>query len=927
MNEPAPLIKTVVPVAPEEGAVGIEAAGYAARTTELLASLLLSVIKKREPELEPILLASDKLAAANDALLMRALQALGIWYQLLNIAEEIASQRRRRMIEHAEDPSAVPGTFANVLKAARSDRVQADQIQAVFDKALVAPVITAHPTEAKRVTVLEIHRRIYVILFELESDIWTQRERDHIVGRLTAEIELLWLTGELRFERPTVEDEVAWGLHFFNETLYLQLPLLMQKLRAGLASTYPDNTFELPPILRFGSWVGGDRDGNPGVGNRAIRDALYHYRLSAVRHYCKGLLILSERLSVAGSAVEIDPMFFTALARILDDSGMGAAVEQRNPGEVFRQFAACMLARMQSTRRAAEQRTRPATDAFAYRDADQFISDLRSLEDGLQRSGCGSLSQELLTPLIDAAAAFRFCTVSLDIRENSAVVAACLSDIWSLIQGKAVSRCPDRQSQVWYDWLVARLADDVPMQFDRHDLKPESLEVVELFELTDEARRENDSSAVATFILSMTECAADIIGIYVLARFTGVFDADKRKPQQNLQVVPLFETIADLRAAPAIVGSLLEVDFIRQLFDSSGAVFEIMIGYSDSNKDGGFLCSTWETNRAQRRLTDLGRQRGIPIAFFHGRGGSVGRGGAPTGHAIAAQPAGSVAGRLRVTEQGEVVSYKYANHGTALYNMELLAASVLAHTLKSENEEALRPEPVHEDSLAALAEYSFKAYRRFIEQPGLVEYFEQASPVNELVLLNIGSRPPRRGGDADLSGLRAIPWVFAWTQNRHLVPGWYGIGSAIEQFVADRGGAAQAILAQLYRDSRVFRLSIDEVEKALAQTDLEIARAYAGLVENDSIRRAVMGTIEKEYRLTTDKILQLNGGRRLGERFPRFRRRLSRRLHALDMVNYKQVELLAACREMTEDDPRRPQTVASLLLSINCLAAGFGWTG
>ena len=724
MNAQTPLIKTVVPIAPEEGAVGIEAAGYAARTTELLASLLLGVIKKREPALEPILLSSDKLATVDDALLMRALQALGIWYQLLNIAEEIASQRRRRMLEIAEDPSAVPGTFANVFKAARSDGVRPDRIRSVFDQALIAPVITAHPTEAKRVTVFEIHRRIYVILFELESDILTPRERDNIVGRITSEIELLWLTGELRIERPTVEDEVAWGLHFFNELLYTQLPILMQKLRAALAVTYPNDAFELPPIFRFGSWVGGDRDGNPGVRNRATQDALYHNRLAAVRHYCKGLLILSERLSVAGHAVAIDPAFSTALERILNDSGQRAALEQRNPGEVFRQYAACILARMQSTRGAAEQRTRPAAGAFAYRDADQFIRDLRALEHGLQRASCGSLSRELLTPLIDAAATFRFCTASLDIRENSAVVATCLANIWGLLERKAVSSCPDRRSQAWCDWLVARLADDTPAQFDKHDLTPEALEVVELFELIDEARRENDSRAVATFILSMTECAADIIGVYLLARFTGVLDPGKRHAQQNLQVVPLFETIADLRAAPAIVDSLLDVVCIRDLFGSDGAVFEIMIGYSDSNKDGGFLCSTWETNRAQRRLTELGKQRGIGIAFFHGRGGSVGRGGAPTGHAIAAQPAGSVAGRLRVTEQGEVVSYKYANHGTALYNMELLSASVLAHTLKSENEDALRPEPKQEDSMDALSQHSFTAYRRFLEQPGLVEYFE-----------------------------------------------------------------------------------------------------------------------------------------------------------------------------------------------------------
>ncbi len=920
----APLFGTPPRVGPEEGSVAVEAAGYAARTTELLADLLLQVIREREPALEPILLSGSKLAAAHEALLMRALQALGIWYQLLNIAEEIASQRRRRLLEIEHGAEAVPGTFANVFAEARGAEIESARIQAILDKTFVVPVITAHPTEAKRVTVLEIHRRIYVILFKLESDVWTAREREDLTRHLFIEIELLWLTGELRLERPTVDHEVAWGLHFFNESLYEQLPVLVQKLRGALASAYPNAVFNIPAVFSFGSWIGGDRDGNPGVRNRATRNALFHYRLSAVRHYCDRLAALSQRLSVAEHAIEIDAAFITALDRILDDSGNRSTVEQRNPGEVFRQYAACMGERMRATLRAAEHRARPAAGAFAYRDADQFIADLRYLHAGLDASGCGLLARELVMPIMDEALSFRFCTARLDIRENSTVVTATLRQIWSAIEQQDVSHCPPRRSAAWRGWLAARLGDDKIPDFDKDGIDAAAFEVIELFELIREARQENDADAIATFILSMTECAADIIGVYLLARIAGIY---KPGSPSTLRVVPLFETIADLRAAPAVVDELLDIGSIRALFESPAACFEVMIGYSDSNKDGGFLCSSWETNCAQRRLAEVARKRGVIISFFHGRGGSVGRGGAPTGHAIAAQPAGSVAGRLRVTEQGEVVSYKYANRGTALYNMELLSASVFAHALKSEDEAALRPQPALDEAIEQLAAYSFEAYRRFVKQPGLVEYFEQASPVNELALLNIGSRPPRRRGVTDLSGLRAIPWVFAWTQNRHLIPGWYGMGSALAQFITERGEQSQDLLKQLYQESRSFRLCVGEVEKALAQTDLDVARAYAELVEDESTRLVIVAAIETEYHATAEQILRLVGGQRLGERFPRFRRRLARRIVALDMVNYKQVELLAQFRAMADDDPRRQQTLISLLLSINCVASGFGWTG
>ena len=352
----------------------------------------------------------------------------------------------------------------------------------------------------------------------------------------------------------------------------------------------------------------------------------------------------------------------------------------------------------------------------------------------------------------------------------------------------------------------------------------------------------------------------------------------------------------------------------------------MMIGYSDSNKDGGFLSSNWELSKVQARLTRLSDELGVPLAFFHGRGGSVSRGGAPLGRAIAAQPAGSIRGRMRLTEQGEVVSFKYANRGTAAYQLELLAASVIEHSLKSETEAELVPTVEFDEAMEALSGAAQAAYRRLVDQPGLLAYFQAASPLEELALLNIGSRPARRSGLRTLGDLRAIPWVFAWSQNRHFITGWYGVGSGLLTFLQIRGERGESLLKRMYGQSRLFRLVIDEVEKTLAYVDLEIARLYADLVPDRASRDEIFGLIEAEYRRTVEAVLRVSGGTEPAERFPRFRRRLARRLPTINQVSRQQVDLLRRFRAASTDQQRQ-QYLSALLLSINCILSGFGATG
>lgn len=907
---------------PEETSVaGLDsaAASYAGGLIELLSARLQEVIALRKPEILPIFAGKAPLPQENAELLLAALEAWGIWFQLLNIAEENTAMRRRRAAEKARGLARVPGSFAQVLGQARKLGVAPESLQTLLDNLAVAPTLTAHPTEAKRVTVLQIHRRIYLLLHQLESTRWTQRERDELEAQLRDEIDLLWLTGELRLEKPSVVQEVTWGLHFFEQTLYERVPETLARLDQALAQHYPGDSFKVPPFFRFGSWIGGDRDGNPFVSNAATRKALLLNRRAVLRHYQSRLKELGARLSVSAHAVRAPAGFLKRLQALLEASGRSEGIAKRNPGEIFRQFSVCLLERIENTEKRAASR-RAGRAAFKYAAADSFIQDLKTLEQGLEEAGCRHLAQSQVRPLRRQAEAFRFCTASLDLRENSMVIRATLRACWR--QREAGAAPPAPESKAWLAWIQAELSKPLEALPSLVFEERQCAATFNLFRLVAEARRNLDRKALGGFVLSMTRSVADILGVYLLAKYAGAFTDSQGVESSALPVVPLFETIEDLRAAPGIMRALLKTPVARRSVREQGGTQEVMIGYSDSNKDGGFLTANYELSRAQAKLAKVGGECKIPIVFFHGRGGSVSRGGGPTGRAIAAQPAGSVNGKLRLTEQGEVVSSRYANHGTAQYHMELLAASVMEHTLKSMTEEALKPVPEFDQAMDALSSLAYTAYRQLLEEPGLVDYYNAASPVEELGKLRIGSRPDRRFGARSLEDLRAIPWVFAWTQNRHYIPAWYGLGSAVDGFVKVRGKEGEKLLKTMHRRWRLFRLVIDEVKKSLAFVDVEVMRAYAGLVQEEETRERIYGKVMREYELSGQSIRRITGTAALRGPFARFGRKLGRRDAILKQTGLAQVELVKRFRAQG-----RREDLIALLLSINCASAGLGWTG
>ena len=861
---------------------------YAEGLRTELRTLWHNILSKRAPHVASWINGSSLAAIPSGKEATPYLQALTIWFQLLRIIDENAAVREKRRTETNSGPEAVEGSFARVLSCKTTSP---ERVRDAMASLCVGPTLTAHPTEAKRVTVLEIHRRIYRCLVGLETQRWTPSERLDLLSGIEAEIDLLWLTGELRLTRPSLKDEIEWGFQFFRDSIFEAVPQVLERFDQ-VVDQFPDTVSVPTPEIRFHSWIGGDRDGNPNVTTETTALALRRGRELAHELYEDLLAEAASRLSISDLILSVPEPQRSRVQAIIDnhpDTG-------RNPNELFRQALSAMRARLHGQ---------------SYAHIGQFLAELDTLDAALCAVNAEPLARRYVRRLRRCASVFGFRTATLDIRQNSTVTTDVLAEIWKSQSGQA----PEYGTSEWSARLRRELADPELVLCDTAGLSDQGQELITLLALMNSVKTDADPRAVGPFILSMTRSADDILGVYLLARHAG-FGSETL----DLAVVPLFETIDDLRNAPSILIALLDVPLARRSLKTRGKTIEVMLGYSDSGKDGGFLCSTWELYRAQRKIVSALKSQGFDATFFHGRGGSVSRGGAPAGWAIAAQPEGTISGRLRVTEQGEVVSAQYANRGTAAAHLELLLANTLQHSAGPCD---TAPRPEFEDALDSLSGLSQTAYVSLLQMPGFLDYFQQASPVEELARLKIGSRPARRFGASSLDDLRAIPWVFAWSQNRHLITGWYGFGSAVSTFRRFRGTRGDQVLHELFQESRLFRLIVAEIEKSLFQADMALAGQYASLVADTGTRHGVFSAIEAEYERSCKCVLFLTGSPSLADRFPRFRERFERKRPDLDRINTLQVALL---REERERD-RNSSSPLSLLQSMNAISAGLGWTG
>ncbi|WP_371169002.1 phosphoenolpyruvate carboxylase [Aliiroseovarius sp. 2305UL8-7] len=858
---------------------------YAANLRDTVAQLWRNVLQRRAPHvLDWVEVPNAEVPHGNAA--TPYLQAMTIWFQLCRIVDENSEIRKRRGQEKKAGTASVAGSFSQAVSSAASTD-KALLLKAISDLS-VGPTLTAHPTEAKRVTVLEIHRRIYRCLVKLETDRWTATERFALLQDIENEIELLWLTGELRLTRPSLSDEIDWGLQFFRDSIFDAVPQVYQRFEAATDILSTQTT----PCIRFHSWIGGDRDGNPNVTTDMTALALRRSRSVVLAEYLDLLNVAAAQISISDHICPLPTKHRERLATIIN----AVPASPRNNDETLRKSIGAIKTRLEIS---------------SYGHVRDFIADIQAIEDALMAINATSLAKAFIQPIRWRAEVFGFRTVTLDVRQNSTVTTRALSEIWTHQQLDEI----EYGTAEWSARLRTQISSHGLPFMKRDRLSDETSELLSLLELMRDVSSGPDPDAIGPFILSMTRSADDLLGVYLLARYTG-FGTETLA----IKVVPLFETIADLQAAPAILKELIDVPLARRSLKTGGSAIEIMLGYSDSNKDGGFLTATWELDRAQRKITRSLANLGFKPSFFHGRGGSVSRGGAPAGRAIAAQPGGTVAGRMRITEQGEVVSAKYANRGTAANNLELLAASALTHSLKPQKEPI---EPEFEDAFDALSNVSQTTYTSLLHQDGFIDYFTQASPVEELALLRIGSRPAKRFGAAGLSDLRAIPWVFAWSQNRHLITNWYGFGTAIDTFRRFRGSQGIDTLHRMFQTSKLFRLVVDEVEKSLFQADMTIAEVYAGLVTDAVARDQVYGAVRREYDQTCNAVRFLTGDPSIADRFPNLRRRFEQRRTDLDRINKLQVRLLRNARQ----ERKEGAVSVPLLQSINSISAGLGWTG
>lgn len=850
----------------------------------------------------------------------REVQMLSLAFQLLNMVEENAANQARRRRESAEGLAAEPGLWGDTLARLAADGLEAAEVVRVLPTIRVEPVLTAHPTEAKRSTVIAMHRELYLALVRRENSMWTPSEQQQIRAEVCTLIERLWRTGEVRLSKPDVASERRNAIHYLRDVFPEAVVRVDQRLRTAWADRGWDPRLlegqgRLPRI-RFGSWVGGDRDGHPGVTPEITAETLREHRRTALQMHRQSLRRLAERLSLS-QRLQAPPVEFAELIAARARS-LGAAGEQalaRNPLEPWRQWCNLCLARL------PDERDQPA----AYRTPQELLADLAVLRRALAAVGAQRLANAEVAPVERAVECFGFHLAALDVRQNSAVHDAALSELL-VAAGIAAADWARWSEKDRLALLDSELRTPRPLVHPDTPLSDQARRVVEALRVLARHRAAHGGDGLGALIVSMTRSLSDLLAVYVLAREAGLAERAGDGLACVLPVVPLFETIDDLLGAPRILAEFLAHPVTRRSLPHWGGVVQVMLGYSDSCKDGGIFASLWHLHRAQQELTAVARAAGVPLRFFHGRGGSVSRGAGPTHRFLAALPHGSLSGDIRLTEQGEVIAQKYANLLTASYHLELLVSGAVLTTARH----ALPPDtdwsalhPLCE----RLAADSRAAYEALLASEGFLAYFSEATPIDVVEQAAIGSRPSRRSGQRTLADLRAIPWVFSWNQSRHYLPGWYGIGTALAALRRDDPDGF-ARLQRALPGWRFLHYAFSGIETNLASAAPAVMREYAALVGDAAIRERFLQRILEEYELARE-LLTAVFGTPLAERRPRLSRTLALREEGLRALHSRQIALTRRWRELRAAG-RHDEAEAmlpSLLMTVNAIAGGLRTTG
>jgi phosphoenolpyruvate carboxylase len=786
----------------------------------------------------------------------------------------------------------------------------ADDLRSLLARAQVRLVMTAHPTEARRRTVIDKQARVFRVIRDLDERLPLASEIARARARLAATIAELWSSNEVRAVQPTVLDELHAGLIHFRSTLIDVVPRIYRDLEEAIADLYPEEFVPVPPFLTFGSWIGGDRDGNPNVTPAVTVEALRIMKETALEILETRLGELAGRISVStlvtGPVSALDELIAENRARFPD---LAADLEQRNADEPYRQVLTLVRERVRAARRGAPG---------AYAEPAELVADLRRVEQALFAHAEPLICAGDLHDVIRQAEVFGFHLATLDVRDHAKRHQSALADVLRLTGVEPDYAALPEPAKA--DLLAREIADPRPLiPLDLSALSSEAREVVETFRTIRALLTGEHRGAMRTYIISGAEEPSDVLEVLLLMKESQL--AGVGGEGALLQIAPLFEQGASLAAAAAAMRNLLARPVYRRAVAAWGDAQEVMIGYSDSNKDVGYLASTWALYAAQVELATLFEEHGVDFTYFHGRGGSIGRGGGPTNVAILAQPQGTVRGRIKLTEQGEVVASRYSLPEIAHRELELITGAVLVSTVGGLTQPATDARRVYEGAIARMADWSADAYRDLVYgEPEFVDFFQQATPIDEIARLKLGSRPARRTGSTRIEDLRAIPWVFSWTQARILLPGWYGLGTALvrgeETFGID-------LLRQMERDWPFFGALLSNAELALAKADLRIAERYVAMVDPPELRERVWSRVRAEYERTREVLLAITDQRALLDRDPVLQRSIERRNPYVDPLSFIQLELLRRFR----DDGTSESFLRPVLLTINGIAGALKNTG
>ena len=874
------------------------------------------------PSLDEARRLRDRLAGL-DALELRALiRAFSIYFDLTNLAEQRARVRALYARGLGSGASSLAETPESALRQLRTLGVSAEQVDAQLNLALVVPVFTAHPSEARRRTVLEKLNAIGGSLDRIEHASTLPQEREEAIRAISEEVEGLWLSDRIRSMRPTVLDEVRQGLQMVESSLFDVVPRVYRTIESGLAQVYPEKAWRVPPFLAFGSWIGGDRDGHPNVTHQVTADAVRHQQVTVLRHYLDLVDDLWRRLSHSDHFVTPGEAFRASLARDLEIYPHVASSPAHEP---YRAKCRMITAKLRRTLDYV-QSNRPdwggepiAAPPGVYLGRPGLLDDLNVIAEDLRQAGATSAASGALQDLIRLVEVFGVHLLTLDLRQHSGRHAEALDEL--LRQAGVCDNYLGLSADGRFDLLASELEQTRPLIPTRLSTatSADTREVVNTFRTSAALLEQQCPEALHTYIISSTTEPAHLLEVLLLAREARLFAPEAGL--SRIDVVPLFEASDPLREAGAIMTRLFSLPVYRRQLELRGHAQEVMLGYSDSNKDVGFLKSSWALYRAQWELTEVGRQAGVTVQMFHGRGGAIGRGGGPANRAILAQPPGTVKGRLRITEQGEVIADRYGHRAIAERHLDQVVNAVLLTSFPSMSD---APDPAWLAVLDRLSESAGSHYRTLVyDTPEFLTYFLQATPIEEISKLKIGSRPARRGSATGIEQLRAIPWVFSWMQSRHTLPGWYGLGSAVSEDLAAHPGDL-ALLQEMYLRWPFWSTLIDNAQMILAKADLTIARLYADLVDDQELAERVYGRIASEFQKTVEVIRLITGQNRLLERFPILERSIQRRNPYVDPLSFIQLVLL---KRLREGDETNEELATAVLESINGVAAGLKNTG